>query len=314
MRSIIFLIFLSGAVRPQNPTIQVTADKDRLGVGEMLTYTITISCPDKVRILSEPITSFNDLEVSKIQKFEPVSENGITTQKYEYDLTSFKLDTFMIGKPGVLFLSGRDTLFAEGLVKRIIFHSVLDTSVKDIRPEKPLIAGKINWTILLAYIAGALIAISVLTYLGIKYYRKYKARRIQKASEMPVITRTPEEIAIESLESLRDRRLIDKGEVKLFHIDVSNIIRLYVEQRFKTPALEMPTSDLIGEFRRRKLTNDSYVAFLRRFLEVCDLVKFAKYQASPAESAEVLEQAFDLVKMNLRNVDNQTNERIPQKV
>ena len=116
--------------------------------------------------------------------------------------------------------------------------------------------------------------------------------------------RTPEEWALDQLDRLKDRQLIENDEFKEFHIEASNIIRLYLEKKFSILALESTTSELIVELRRRKSAEDNYVMLLRRFLEVCDLVKFAKYRPSSRECFDVLNDAYGMIKyMAVKNIE-----------
>ncbi|MBL7961642.1 hypothetical protein JNL27_15520, partial [bacterium] len=108
--------------------------------------------------------------------------------------------------------------------------------------------------------------------------------------------RSPEEIALEALDKLKEKGLAEKGEFKQFHVEISDIIRGYIENKFRIPALESTTSELIAEFRKKRAMEENFITLLRRFLEVCDLVKFAKYKPSNEECMEVFNEAHNLVK------------------
>jgi len=96
------------------------------------------------------------------------------------------------------------------------------------------------------------------------------------------------EIAFDALRELREKDYIGRGMVNAFYVELSAILRWYVENRFGLHAPEQTTEEFLGaiahdghfDLRRRTL--------LGEFLEHCDLVKFAKY----GPSAHEIEGAF----------------------
>jgi hypothetical protein len=99
--------------------------------------------------------------------------------------------------------------------------------------------------------------------------------------------RPPHEIALEDLDRLEKSPLLERGEVKEYHIQVSEILRFYVEARFRVPALEMTTMDILVGLERTEL-EPATLEGLGRFLHECDMVKFAKHRPGPGPSREVL--------------------------
>lgn len=296
VRLVIFL-FAVGEIRAQDVSVTASTNRDSMSIGETLVYTVTISHSAATNLLGEPLVDFSDFELTQIKKYEPSEENGKRTEKTDYVLTTFNIDTFLIPAPKALFLVNKDTLIAEGRPKLIIVTSSIDTNFKDIRPEKPIVEGKINWWLLALYAVLVVALTSGLIYLMVRLYRRYKSRKQNPAPPVvPQIIRTSEEIALDALEILKNKGLIQKGEYKQFHVEVSDIIRLYMEGKFRIQALESTTSELIAEFRQKRLIEENYISLLRRFLEVCDLVKFAKYIPSNEECTEVLNEAYNLIK------------------
>lgn len=302
-RYYLFAFWIAGAgLFAQDTHVKVSTSRDSISIGETLVYTLTITQPSKARILNEPSVDFSDFEITQIKKYESSEENDHQIQRIDYILTTFNIDTFLIPAPTVHFLLGKDTLSASGQSKLIIVTSSIDTSFKDIRPEKPIVEGEVNWWLLSLYATLVLAAAAGFFYLGIRLYRRYRHRKLHPAPHtVPEIIRLPEEVAMEALNKLKEKSLVEKGEYKQFHVEASDIIRLYVEGKFYIQALESTTSELILEFRQKRLMEENYVSLLRRFLEVCDLVKFAKYKPSNEECIEVFNEAVGLVKYSPTN-------------
>ncbi|MBL7996433.1 hypothetical protein JNM05_13785, partial [bacterium] len=201
----------------QDMKVNVSTNRDSLSIGETLVYSITITHEPMVKILGEPRVDFSDFELTQIKKFEPTEQNGRLIEKTDYFLTTFNIDTYMIAAPTVQFLLNKDTLTIEGRTKQIMVTSSIDTSFKDIRPEKPIIEGKINWWLLAFYLALALVLTGGLVYFAIKLYKKYRYRKLHPVPQViPEIVRSPEEVALEALGKLKEKELAEKGEFKQF--------------------------------------------------------------------------------------------------
>lgn len=296
-KSLFLYLFFGIGLRAQEVNVTAATNRDSMSIGETLVYTLTVRHSANTKLLGEPVVDFSDFELTQIKKYESTEEFGKKVQKTDFLLTTFNIDTFRIPAPKILFLHNKDTLVAEGQSKLIVVTSSIDTSFKDIRPEKPIIEGRVQWWLLGLYGVLIIAAAAAIIYLAVRVYRRYKYRQQHPLPPAtPEIVRTPEEIALEALDKLKQKELIQKGEYKSFHVEVSDIVRLYVEGKFRIQALESTTSELIAEFRQKRMIEENYVTLLRRFLEVCDLVKFAKYVPSHEECTEVLNEAYNLIK------------------
>jgi len=81
------------------------------------------------------------------------------------------------------------------------------------------------------------------------------------------------------------RNLIEKGEIKLFYSEVSEIIRRYIEGRYYVPALEETSTEILQELKNQDLTGHA-ASMIKSLLELSDLAKFAKYK--PTDSSNNL--------------------------
>jgi hypothetical protein len=99
--------------------------------------------------------------------------------------------------------------------------------------------------------------------------------------------RPPHEVALEALHALESSSFLEDGEVKEYHIQVSDILRTYIEGRFRIPALEMTTSDIMAGLGMTG-TEATILDDLHRILHQCDLVKFAKQRPDPDASRAIL--------------------------
>jgi hypothetical protein len=134
--------------------------------------------------------------------------------------------------------------------------------------------------------------ILLLVLLGGLGYWLWSRRTPVKASlrRSVVIPHFPHEDAYEALDRLEASGLVERGEIKEYHILASEIIRTYVEGRFGVYALEMTTGEVIAGLRAADLPEDAVQAF-EGFASRCDLVKFAKLRPEPDACRGILEAA-----------------------
>ena len=101
----------------------------------------------------------------------------------------------------------------------------------------------------------------------------------------------PYKVALADLESIL-RRI---HEAEPFCTGVSGIVRTYLEQQFELRAPERTTEEFLYELQTAHLLDETQKGSLGRFLERCDMVKFAKYEPAESELRELHEAARRLV-------------------
>ena len=90
------------------------------------------------------------------------------------------------------------------------------------------------------------------------------------------------------LARLRGRGLPGPEGVDPWYVELSDIVRRYVEERFSLRAPELTTEEFLLEAGRSADLSPAHRALLSDFLERCDRVKFARYSPVDAESRDAL--------------------------
>jgi hypothetical protein len=117
-----------------------------------------------------------------------------------------------------------------------------------------------------AYVVASLLAVAALYAI----WRFFRRRAVAKA-------KLPFEIALERLEAAR--ALMTTDTVRDYAFTVSEIIRVYIEQRFGEKAAHRTTEEFLSDLLQQ--TGTSLAQHRRRledFLSHCDLSKFARWQ------------------------------------
>ena len=104
----------------------------------------------------------------------------------------------------------------------------------------------------------------------------------------------PREIALEELE--RIGREIEKMSPYQFSIRVSDILRKYVTQQYGLPATRQTSIEFLSALAKASPFSGEEKLLLEDFLNRCDLIKFARYEATTSDSELLLGEAIRFVK------------------
>jgi hypothetical protein len=116
--------------------------------------------------------------------------------------------------------------------------------------------------------------------------------RSRRAKRLVRILRPAHELAYARLRALVSESLVEQGRIKEFYERISGILRHYIEDRFDLHAPERTTEEFLVELRYAQTLASADKTVLEEFLTHCDLVKFARHDAT----TEQIQRTFDLVK------------------
>ncbi|MBF0620276.1 MAG: DUF4381 family protein [Candidatus Omnitrophica bacterium] len=121
-------------------------------------------------------------------------------------------------------------------------------------------------------------------------------RRMQKSKPVVLPPLRPAwEVALERLLRLEQRGRWGEGEIKEFYVELSQVVRLYIEARFEIRAPEMTTEEFMARAVAAAVMTAEHKGFLKDFLNESDMVKFAKFIPGEAEAKRALKAARDFV-------------------
>ena len=114
-------------------------------------------------------------------------------------------------------------------------------------------------------------------------------------SSKPVIGQPPlpKELARRRLEKARARISTDSSYD--FSVEVSDILRNFIEQQFGIRAVRQTTIEFLNEASQTSYFDLAHQEKLRDFLVACDAIKFARVAAGQAESEALFDQASAFV-------------------
>lgn len=106
----------------------------------------------------------------------------------------------------------------------------------------------------------------------------------------------PHQRALQMLQQLRGVRPDGSEEVKAYCIEASSLLRRYIEDRFSVSVFGMTTEEFLVAPRVLAELQDHHRRILATFLELCDLVKFARHVPSQGDLTQLLSAAESFVR------------------
>ena len=301
-RAALFLLlctFLS--LYPQVSTAQgkislsASVDRATITIGDLITYTVTVIHDKDVRVFMPSLgENLGGFEIRDYTDHEPREEDGKIIKQVDYIISTFDVGDFEIPPVEIGYMilpdSTRETLKTESI--KIVVESVKPSEDGDIREIKPPWEIPYNWK---PVIVGSIIALFAILFIIALIYVIRKRRRgepiLPKKIEPP---RPPHEIAYEELKRLADSGFLQNGEIKQYYSEISDIIRQYIEGRYQIIAMELTTTEVLDQLKTTDVADEHFDLFVR-FLEACDLVKFAKYVPGKKEHDEIMRLAVEIV-------------------
>jgi hypothetical protein len=125
----------------------------------------------------------------------------------------------------------------------------------------------------------------------------YSLRRRKNNKGFFTLPQKPKEpahvIALRELDRIKEEKIWQKGKIKLYYSEITEVLRQYIENRFDIQAMEMTTDETISVFKyRRSLVDEKSFENLKKILTNADLVKFAKYEPLPDDNNMVLVDSY----------------------
>lgn len=275
--------------------ISAKIDARQITIGDQVRMFIEAKPNKNERLVWAPIPdTFNSLEVVEKGKIDTLQTDGITTYKQKLLITGWDSGMFTI--PAFEFTSVPKGAEPYKIVTdsfSIIVQTIPVDTTQPIRPIADILEVKTTWRDYIWYILGGLLAIGLIIFL-IYYFRKNKGVKTPPPTA-PKHVETPNEKALRMLRELEQKELWQNDKVKQYYTELTDILRDYIEERFRTPAMELTSDELLAVVRRHKEMMRHYDA-LSMVLHTADMAKFARATPLPQEHTEAFEHTEGFVK------------------
>jgi hypothetical protein len=177
-----------------------------------------------------------------------------------------------------------------------------------IKPYKaPVTLGEVLPWLLIIALFGAIVW-AVIRYLP-------RLRRSDTETNIYIPREPAHVIAFRELERLKSEQLWQKGEIKKYYTELTEILRQYLENRFRVYSLELTTSETLEALIKSGFKKNGSYNDLKTVLTGADLVKFAKYNPLATENESHFQTSWNFVQttkedeMGSEAVEEKTGEK-----
>ena len=316
MKRIVFFLFVACLplyLFAQSVSVNAEMDSVNIWIGEQTKFTISAIQPNN-KVLNFPLFSDSIVDgleiVEQCKRDTVVLPSGDIKVSDSYVVTAF--DSALILVPKLVITDENDSFFTNPVALKV-FSVPVDSTQQAIADIKNVVKPPFDWITFLTFtaIVVLVIIIAVLIFFIVRYYRRKKKDK-NDAPEVVVDNRPAHVIALEQLETLRQKQLWQKSMFKEYFTELTDILRRYIDNRFGISAMEMPSEDLVDEFKSRKdiESNKELLKLLKSILSLSDLVKFAKWVPLPDENTSAFSDVLkfiDLSKQEEEIIDNKEN-------
>lgn len=235
--------------------------------------------------------TFNHLEVVERGKIDTLQTGDAVTYKQRLLITGF--DSGMFRVPSFAFplkSANGDSFYVQTDSFDLLVQTVAVDTTKAFKPIKNIIYVQPSWLDYIWYIVGALVLIVLVVVIVVLIMKRKKPELVKEEGPKETL----QEYSLRLLSELEVKQLWQNQQVKEYYVELTDIVRTYIEARFNTPAMELTTDELLHKVQlHRELI--PYHGLLNIILRTADLAKFAKAQPLPQEHIDAMDKAKQLI-------------------
>ena len=277
----ILLILFSTTVFAQK-LVETKIDVTKNKIGAQFNLTLKTEVDTLSQVTFPKGKNFGKLEVIRDYVIDTIKKGSRYELIKKYGLTQFDSGKYYV--PSLRVLIDKKMFLTDSILVEVANVQVdtLRQKMYDIKPIAEASSSKSwIWKLLLILLLIAGIGAFVYWFVKIRQRKKIGAE----------VYKTPIEKATNLLNILEKKELWQKGEIKDYYSELTDIARNYIEEAIEIPAMESTTSELIEGLRKASLKkkmvlSQETIENLERVLKQADLVKFAKSKPLDFEITE----------------------------
>ena len=284
----------------QKPGVSASIDTNNVLIGDHITYTYNFKFPSKAKVtlplFADTITK--NIEVVSVALPDTVkpTEKGMTELSQKIVITSFDSGVHVIPSFDFLYSLPGDT--TKYILKtdplQLIVNTVKVDTTQAIKDIKAPYSAPFRIYLLLLIVGIVLVVAGIVV--GLIFYLRKRRRKVPEITVIKAPVIPPYERALQALEQLRNEKLWQSGYVKEYHTKLTDILKIYLEEKYHFNAMDLTTNEIMDAVRYRT-SNREETDLLQRILSLSDLVKFAKYNPLPQDHENNLTWSIEFVNL-----------------
>ena len=277
------LFFLISASLFAQKQVETKIDVTKNKIGAQFNLTLKTNVDTLAKVVFPTSKNFGKMEVIRSYVIDTIKLGDRYELIKKYGVTQFDSGKYVI--PSLKVMINNKAFSTDSLLVEVSNVQV-DTLKQKLFDIKPIVEVPYELSYFWQYVLIILLVLGIgaLIYWLIKKYQKKKVEVVEEL-------KSPIERATILLKTLEKKELWQKGAVKEYYSELTDIARNYIEEAIEIPAMESTTSELILALRaasiKKKMTlSVEILENLERVLKQADLVKFAKSKPLDYEIAE----------------------------
>jgi hypothetical protein len=288
------LIGLSAAVKSQDISVTSKLDKPTILLGDQTVLRLSASVPANGKV-SFPVltdTLSAKVQIVGVGKLDTLKDqSGRWTINQAYTITAF--DSGVQTIPSFTFTADGKEYKTDPIPLQVEAVKVDTTkAIYDIKQPLAVKYGFMDW---LRDNSGKVLLglLLIIVLIGLWLYFKKRKKPVPEIVEVkPII---PLHIqALNKLTALKDKKLLEQDQVKQYHSELTDIIREFLEKRYKIRAMEQTSDEIFSGIRHLEIDEENRNR-LRQILTLADLVKFAKQKPFVSDNVQSMDNALNFV-------------------
>lgn len=281
-------------------SLWVTASPDSVDVARDFEVVVKAVAPSGVTVtLPDLRDRFRGFSVAEDFAEEPlIAEDGSTTYVSSWRLVpkpcekTYKLLPFVVtllrnvdGKESTETFYTAPVYFGNPAAREPVTGGI------EVDPEKDL--PPLSWKLVKQ---SALVLLSIIAVIAFVWWAARKvAQKIREHRMSPI------ERAMLELDRLLQKGLPGRGRYKDFYIELTMVVRRYIQRRHSVRAPNLTTDEFLRAASENPAFTREALEGLRQFLESSDMVKFAGVEATPEMADSATDRARNYLNTDSRN-------------
>lgn len=256
--------------------ISSSIDSTQIKIGSQFNLIIKAKVNEKDKVVFPDGKFFGALEILESYPIDTVKNDNQYELIKKYGLTQFDSGRYVIPK---LLVKINQKEFRTDSLSILVNDVKVDTTKQQMYDIKDIIATEEKpmsewWKLLILLVL--IVASGFASYFIIKRLQKDKKQEEEFFA-------SPIEKAIAYLQNLDKKQLVQRGDVKEYYSEMTDITRTYIEESIHIPAMESTSNELMEALKKaiadkKMFVNREELDKFKKVLENSDLVKFAKSQ------------------------------------
>ncbi len=256
------------------PKVSAKIDTTFIKIGEQIQYQITVETDSTDLVFFPEGQTFSPLETVEAFATDTTRKQDRVTLQKTYALTQFDSGVYVIPRQRIAI---NEKPFFTDSIRVNVATVPVDTLKQKMFDIKPLLQVEKRNSTFWLMVLGMVLGIFLLAFLLYWFLlRKKPLAEEEKEALLPAYDR-----ALMELKRLENSRYIIQDEYKKYYSELTDIVRLYLEEDVNVSAMESTTDELMEKLEmltdsgNLELEKDTLAQF-KRILQTADLVKFAK--------------------------------------